>query len=139
MQRSLWLVIDIAFLLVVWGVVAAFVPGAAYVLPPIPDVAKKALELVYSGSLGRDIIASLSRTFAGFSIAVATALPFGIFLGRMPRVARSIDPLIEVLRPISPIAWIPISILWFGIGEVSKLFIIWQIAFFFILLNTVAG
>ena len=139
MKRSTWFVLDVFLLLIFWSAITAYVPGAADVLPPVTKIASKMAEFLFSGALVRDIIVSLGRTLAGFAIAICTALPMGIALGTSPRLARAIDPLIEVLRPISPIAWIPLSILWLGIGESSKIFIIWQIAFFFILLNTVAG
>jgi ABC-type nitrate/sulfonate/bicarbonate transport system permease component len=137
--RVKWFVIDVIVLLLIWSAVSAWVPGASYVLPPISVVSQTFVDLVSTGDLLQDIAASLSRTLGGFALACATALPLGLLLGSFPQMLRVFEPLIEVLRPISPIAWIPLSILWFGIGEVSKLFIIWQIAFFFILLNTISG
>ncbi len=139
MTRLKWFLIDVAILLAIWAAVSAWVPSAHYVLPSIPVVAHELVELVASGELVRHIVASLTRTAEGFLLAVITALPLGLLLGSAPRLLRMVEPLIEMIRPISPIAWIPLSILWFGIGEASKIFIIWLIAFFFILLNTIVG
>jgi ABC-type nitrate/sulfonate/bicarbonate transport system permease component len=60
-------------------------------------------------------------------------------MGRFRGFERIVDPVVELLRPISPLAWIPLAILWFGIGETGKLFVIFIATFFPILLNTVAG
>lgn len=139
MRRTAWFCIDMAVLLIIWAAVAAWVPASHYVLPPIPAVFHEASRLSASGELLRDVGASLRRTIEGFGLALVTAIPLGLLLGSCRPLFRLLDPLIEVLRPISPIAWIPLSILWFGIGEGSKLFIIWLIAFFFILLSTIAG
>lgn len=139
MNRLRWFFFDVLVLLLIWAAISAWAPGAHYVLPSIGAVYEEAARLAASGELIRDIAASVRRTVQGFGLAVITALPLGLLLGSSPRLFRLFDPIIEVLRPISPIAWIPLSILWFGIGEPSKLFIIWLIAFFFILLNTVAG
>ena len=108
MKRSTWFVLDVFLLLIFWSAITAYVPGAADVLPPVTKIASKMAEFLFSGALVRDIIVSLGRTLAGFAIAICTALPMGIALGTSPRLARAIDPLIEVLRPISPIAWIPL-------------------------------
>lgn len=139
MNRLRWFLFDVLVLLLIWAAISAWAPGAHYVLPSIGAVYEEAARLAASGELIRHIAASVRRTVQGFGLAFITALPLGLLLGSSPRTFRLFDPLIEVLRPISPIAWIPLGILWFGIGEPSKLFIIWQIGFFFILLNTIAG
>jgi ABC-type nitrate/sulfonate/bicarbonate transport system permease component len=77
--------------------------------------------------------------FFGVVAATITALPFGIVMGYSARMRDYLTPFVEVLRPIPPLAWVPIAILWFGIGDQSASFIIFLGAFFPILLNTVGG
>lgn len=108
-------------------------------LPSPVVVAQSALHLLATGVLVEDTVVSLVRVLEGFVIAVCTALPIGALMGMFPAVRKLLDPLVELVRPIPPIAFIPLAILWFGIGEASKVFIIAFGAFFPILLNTMAG
>ncbi|MCB2185185.1 MAG: ABC transporter permease [Deltaproteobacteria bacterium] len=85
------------------------------------------------------LLYSLYRVAVGFFLAVAIGVPLGLFLGWSRRLYYLLSPLVEVFRPVPPLAWIPISILWFGIGIKSAAFIIFLGAFFPILLNTIAG
>jgi ABC-type nitrate/sulfonate/bicarbonate transport system permease component len=85
------------------------------------------------------VLHSLYRVALGFAFAALLGIPLGLLMGGSPRLRRIINPLIELVRPIPPLAWIPIAILWFGIGMKSAAFIIFLGAFFPILLNTVSG
>ena len=89
--------------------------------------------------LHNHLIYSLYRVFLGYAIAASVAIPLGIFMGWSERLRRILNPLIEIVRPIPPLAWVPISILWFGIGIKSAAFIIFLGIFFPILLNTISG
>jgi ABC-type nitrate/sulfonate/bicarbonate transport system permease component len=82
---------------------------------------------------------SLKRVLSGVSIALVTALPLGIAMGYWARARDYFTPFVEMIRPIPPLAWVPIAILWFGIGDRSSSFIIFLGAFFPILLNTIEG
>lgn len=82
---------------------------------------------------------SLYRVFAGFFIAALLAIPLGIIMGWSRSLRESVTPLIEVLRPVPPLAWIPLAILWFGIGFKSSVFIIFLGCFFPIILSTISG
>ena len=82
---------------------------------------------------------SFCRVALGFFLATAFAVPLGILIGWSRRFREVINPIIELVRPIPPLAWIPISILWLGIGMKSAAFIIFIGAFFPILLNTISG
>ena len=82
---------------------------------------------------------SLVRVLGGFLAAAAVAIPFGIVLGRSKRLHEMFIPIIEVIRPVPPLAWIPLSILWFGIGFKSAVFIIFLGCFFPIILSTISG
>jgi ABC-type nitrate/sulfonate/bicarbonate transport system permease component len=83
--------------------------------------------------------ASLKRVLSGVAIAIVTALPLGIAMGYWTRARNYLTPFVEMIRPIPPLAWVPIAILWFGIGDRSSSFIIFLGAFFPILLNTIGG
>ena len=85
------------------------------------------------------IIYSLLRVALGYAAASLLAIPLGLFMGWSPELLRMVRPLVEVVRPIPPLAWIPIAIVWFGIGVKSAAFIIFLGAFFPILLNTISG
>ena len=85
------------------------------------------------------IVESLYRVFSGFLLAVIFAVPLGIFMGWSKLLRELLSPLVEIIRPIPPLAWIPIAIFWFGIGIKSAAFIIFLGSFFPILLSTVSG
>jgi ABC-type nitrate/sulfonate/bicarbonate transport system permease component len=89
--------------------------------------------------LPHHILYSLYRVALGFVFAAAIGIPMGLLMGWSVRLRRIVSPLIELVRPIPPLAWIPIAILWFGIGMKSAAFIIFLGAFFPILINTVSG
>lgn len=97
------------------------------------------LAWLFSGELLRDAYASLYRVTMGFFIGAALALPLGLMMGANDRIYQLFNPLIQVLRPIPPIAYIPLSILWFGLGNPPAIFLIVIGAFFPILMNTIAG
>jgi NitT/TauT family transport system permease protein len=96
-------------------------------------------ELIESDRLQGDIVASLYRVTWGFFLATATAIPLGLVVGWSTRSFWAMNPLIQGLRPISPIAWIPLAILWFGIGDGAGIFLIFLSSFFPIAVGTVAG
>jgi len=131
-------------LIVIWQTFSYFgifpenrVPSPLNVLSALKDLLLVGLPPGY-GLVGH-ILGSLHRVFWGFSFAAAISIPLGIILGWSKPLKRMADPVIEMLRPIPPLAWIPISILWFGIGIESAAFIIFLGAFFPILLSTIAG
>ena len=103
--------------------------GAGIVPGPLA-VAEGIVELAQKGLLLRYVVASLFRVSWGYLLAVMLAIPFGLFLGARKRGEQALNPLIQVLRPISPLAWIPISILWFGVGDLSAVFLIFLASFF---------
>ncbi len=93
----------------------------------------------FSGELIHDSISSLSRVFIGFFIGAGLALPLGLAMGASEQVFKLFNPIIQILRPIPPIAYIPLSILWFGLGNPPAYFLIALGAFFPVLINTIAG
>lgn len=107
--------IFVAFLVVVWHIAASrqavpILPGPWAVLGGIAELAQKGLLVKY-------VVASVFRITWGYLLAVASAIPLGLFLGWRRRAEMAWNPAIQVLRPISPLAWIPIAILWFGVGD----------------------
>ena len=97
------------------------------------------LAWMFSGELIGDAYASLYRVVVGFLAGTLLALPLGLLMGASERIYRLFNPLIQVLRPIPPIAFIPLSILWFGLGNPPAIFLIVLGAFFPVLMNTIAG
>jgi ABC-type nitrate/sulfonate/bicarbonate transport system permease component len=108
-------------------------------LPPISTIGERFLELLWSGQIILHAVASLGRLFAGYFLAASIAIALGLFIGSFRILRDVLDPVIEMIRPVSPISLIPLAILWFGIGPESKIFIIFMASFFPILLNTIAG
>lgn len=128
----------------VWQIVTTVGGIPSYKLPSPLQVLAGLKDLVVVGLppghlLHTHALYSLERVFLGYSVAVLLGIPLGIAVGRSRRVRFLVGPFIELLRPIPPLAWIPIAILWFGIGLKSAAFIIFLGAFFPILLNTCAG
>jgi ABC-type nitrate/sulfonate/bicarbonate transport system permease component len=121
-----------------WGSVALGLANPV-LLPSPADVVKAIVEMSLDGSLFVDIGVSLGRALGGFLIAAAIGVPLGILVGRSARLAAAIDPWIELLRPVPPIAFLPLVVLWFGIGEFSKLVVVSYGALFPILINSVHG
>jgi ABC-type nitrate/sulfonate/bicarbonate transport system permease component len=115
--------------IVAWSVMA-HVMHNPQVLPGPDATALSAWQLLRDGSLLNDIRASLTRVIEGWLIALAIAVPLGGAMGRIEAMRRIFGTLIELVRPIPPIAMVPIAILWFGIGWTSQLFIVCYGAFF---------
>jgi NitT/TauT family transport system permease protein len=107
---------------------------------PTPwQVVTGALELVEDGTLWEHIGASLFRVGVGFGLAVLVAVPLGLWMGWVGGAYRTFNPIFQMLRPISPIAWIPIAILWFGVGDVSPIFLIFISSVFPMIVQTTSG
>jgi NitT/TauT family transport system permease protein len=118
-----------------------FMRWLAYASPSEPfDPAKGTyLPWLFSGELLHDAMATIFRVVVGFAIGAGLALPLGLAMGTMERVYKHLNPLVQVLRPIPPIAYIPLAILWFGLGNPPAFFLISLGAFFPVLMNTISG
>lgn len=127
------------FILVVWQAVVSLTHPQVALLPPPLLAGKTLVAEILSGRLFVNAGASLGRVIAAWLLSAVVAIPLGMAMGRSRRFERLVDPLVELFRPISPLAWIPLAIMWFGIGETGKVFVIFIATFFPILLNTVSG
>src|ERR1700730_9099172 len=105
-------------------------------LPPPHEVLEAAIKLTLSGELPRDIAASLGRVVFGFLIAAVLGVGLGTLIGRSRTIERLLEPALELMRPIPPLAFLPVFVLWFGIGESSKVAFITYAAFFPIFTTT---
>ena len=113
--------------------------GNALQLPSPASVAEALWELAADGELFEHATISATRLLIALGISMALAIPLGFWMGRSARANAFIDPLVELLRPISGIAWLPLALFILGVGNTLPVFIMVYVAFFPILLNTVAG
>ncbi len=107
----------------VWATHATIVPGPIAAVAAIGELGRRGLLVKY-------VVASLFRVTWGYFGAMIIGIPAGIALGLSERAASAVNPYIQILRPISPLAWIPIAILWFGVGDVSAIFLIFIASLF---------
>lgn len=137
-SRFGWAGAGIALFLLLW--LGASVHLHSDVLLPAPAVVLAGfLDLLRDGSLINDIAASMKRVLGGFIIASVLAVPLALLMASVRPLDLLLSPIISFLRPIPPIAWIPIAILWFGIGDPPSYFITALAAFFPIFINSYAG
>lgn len=120
-----------------WSLAVTF--SGTYTFPSPSKTLAGLYELIESNRLWGDIIASLFRVSWGFVLAASVGIPLGLFAGWNLRAYVALNPIIQGLRPISPIAWIPIAILWFGIDDRAGIFLIFLSAFFPIAVGTTAA
>ena len=127
----------IALVIALWWVVVVQTESAIF---PTPwQVVAGAWELAEDGTLWEHIGASLFRVGTGFGLAVLVAVPLGLWMGWVSGAYRTLNPIFQMLRPISPIAWIPLAILWFGVGDVSPIFLIFIASVFPMIVQTTSG
>lgn len=136
----------VALALLVWEylIPLGIVPGVrAEFLGTPSGIAAAAMELAQKGYGGHGLFdhvrASLFRTATGFAIAACIGVPLGILLGYNKRAGAFLLPIFGFLRPIPALAFIPIVVIWFGIGEFAKVFVIFMTAFLYVLLGSVSG
>ena len=128
-----------AVLIVLWAVVSSARLFPPSLFPHPWDVARGVWFELKSGRLVNDAIASLFRVSAGFLLAVFLGVPAGLLLGHSARARAAFLPLVNFFRSLSPLAWIPFSILWLGIGDPPAIFLIFMAAFFPIVVSTTAA
>jgi NitT/TauT family transport system permease protein len=136
-EAFLWPAITAALLLALWHY--SVIWTATKVFPSPRAVELGILELARKHVLWSSIFDSLGRVAIGFSAAVVIGVPLGLTLGWYPSLNQVVNPVIQILRPISPIAWIPVAIIFFGVGTRPAVFLIFLGAFFPILVACVNG
>lgn len=139
-----WVVISIALFVLVWGAASALTNVASPGLVPGPwEVAAKFVELcttAFAGlTLPGHVLSSLGRWGIGFAWGVALGIPVGCLFGASPTFRAAFAPVFEFLRYIPPFAWIPLAILWMGVGQTTAAFIVFIAAFPAVVINTQVG
>lgn len=116
--------------LFLWDLTSRFSGWDEQIFPGPLKVLMSIVELAVNGTLLKHSVASLFRVTAGFYLAILLGIPLGMILGHLPSLRLFFSPIINFLRPISPLAWIPLAMLWFGIGDMPAIFLIFLSSFF---------
>jgi ABC-type nitrate/sulfonate/bicarbonate transport system permease component len=139
--------VGIATVLLIWQVMAVGY-NLQQILPPPLAVARTIFNTLtlnyeqrwlYGPNIYEHLLSSFTRAITGFSVAAAVAIPLGLVVGRLRNVREYVDPVIRSLYPIPGIAWIPLAILWFGLGNTAVIFVVFIAEFFPLYFNTEAG
>jgi NitT/TauT family transport system permease protein len=136
-ENYFWPVLACASFLALWHF--AVVWSATKVFPSPLAVARGIVKLAHKNILWFDIADSLRRVALGYGAAVLVGIPLGLALGWYPAFNRVVNPAMQILRPISPIAWIPLAIIFFGVGDDAAVFLIFLSAFFPIVVACIDG
>jgi NitT/TauT family transport system permease protein len=137
LTRVLPAIAVIALIVGLWWAIVVLTHSVVFPTPL--QVVTGTVELIRDGTLWQHIGASLFRVGTGFGLAVLVAVPLGLWMGWVKGAYVTLNPLFQMLRPISPIAWIPIAILWFGVGDVSPIFLIFISSVFPMVVQTTNG
>lgn len=132
-------IIPLVLILVLWWYATNYTNTPKAVLPKISSVVKTFKEIVKSGQLQTDLLASLESVLKGYAVAVVVGVLLGALMGMFKPVKQILQPTITCIRQIPMIAWMPLIILWCGIGQLSKVVLIVMAATFPILVNTQNG
>jgi NitT/TauT family transport system permease protein len=141
-SRHLWLLLPLLGLLLFlmcWDNTARYGGWSDQVFPSPLRVMQAMGTIIADGTLIRHTVASLFRVTAGFYLAIIFGIPLGILLGRLRSANLFCNPMVQFLRPISPLAWIPLSMLWFGIGDKPAIFLIFLASFFPLVVSTMVA
>lgn len=137
LQRILLPLLSTGLILIGWALAVRF--SGTKIFPSPFDVARALGELVARGVLVSYVRDSLARVAIGYGIAVVVGIPLGLMIGWFATFGRLVNPLIQMLRPISPIAWMPLAVIWFGVGEPAPIFLIILGALFPLVVATANG
>ena len=132
-------IILLLLVLAVWTILEKRGSLNTVIMPAPSKILSTFISLVKSGQLWKNLTISLLRVLKGYLLAASLGVILGILIGLFRHLNRLTDLLIQIIKPIPPIAWIPLVILWFGIGEEGKVFLIFLGGFFTILINVVDG
>jgi NitT/TauT family transport system permease protein len=136
-EQFFWPVLALALLVALWQGSVAW--SGTRIFPSPLNVEKGLVELFHKRVLWNDIADSLRRVAIGFGAAALIGIPLGLILGWYPAANQVVNPVLQLLRPISPIAWVPVAIILLGVGDHAAVFLIFLGAFFPIVVACVAG
>jgi len=136
-EKFAWPLLTASVFLLFWYYAVRY--SGSKIFPSPGDVWRGMLELARRGVLSGYITDSLRRVAFGYGTAVVLGIPFGLTLGWYPALSRVVNPVIQMMRPISPIAWIPLAIIWFGVGDSAAMYLIFLGAFFPIVVASANG
>lgn len=138
LQRAVITAVSIAAAILAWALFAA---NFSYpdLVPSPTDTLKTAAQMIASGDLFTHVGVSLERVLVGYIAGCTLGVLFGALFGRIKIVGQFAEPLLQLMRPISPVALVPLSIIWFGIGDMSRYFIIFYGVVIIMIMNTAAG
>ena len=138
LRQALMAVISVGSLFLAWHLMSKYVFNRVLIASPEETLAT-AWAMILTGELFRHIGVSLLRVVIGYFIGCSIGVVLGALIGRIRLVREFADPVLELIRPISPVAIVPLAMLWFGIGEMSKYFVILYATTIVMVLNTAAG
>lgn len=137
-QRGTIFALSLLCALAVWTFAAWWVGKPAFLPSPAKTLAG-AIELIKNGDLQADVAMSFMRIIAGFTIGTIIGIPLGLLMGMSPFVRTFMDPYVEFFRFIPPIAFVTLAVIWFGLGETSKIVLIVYTTLFMVAINTMIG
>lgn len=138
--RSFWRgAAGLVFLMVVWEAFARSGLFSQAITPPLTSIAKTTWRIMLDGTLPKNAMYTLGRVLIGLSLACLIGIPVGMLMGRVRAAERFFLPLISVLMPIPSLAWVPLFILWFGIGETATILVVTYAATFPVIYNVWTG
>lgn len=138
-KKVLSLIIPVTLIIIWFLITMVFKVFPDYIIPTPLDVLNAGYNLIITGQLLDDTINTLFKVLLGIILATAVAVPLGLILGWSERLEAMSELIVSILRPIPPVAWIPFSLLWFGIGIAPAVFIIFMGCIFPILVYTIDG
>ncbi|MDR2553532.1 MAG: ABC transporter permease [Treponema sp.] len=127
------------FIILLWAVLSSLGMVNSYLIPSLERIGAAALGLLETGELQRHAGISLARVWGGYGLSVGCALPLALVFHEIPLLRRLFHGVFEIIRAVPPLAMIPLLILWFGLGEASKLAVIVLASFFPVFLNAQGG
>lgn len=137
-RKATFAIISLGTVLLLWHLSVGTLFNPVLVASPAATFSKMA-HMLESGELARHVAVSLQRVLIGYVVGCAIGIVAGTLIGRSAIISELTDPLLELVRPISPVAVVPLAMLWFGIGETSKYAIIIYSTAIIVILNTAAG
>lgn len=131
--------LSVTVAIIIWQLIADLVVNNKFILPSFTDVLFAFFKIIEGGILFTDLAISMLHFGIGILSALLIGIPIGVGMGWFKSVNRALDPLIEIIRPIPPLAWIPFAIVWFGLTHISAGFVVFIGAVFPVIINTFDG